>query len=62
MKKLLTLLVSLTLLLTIVGCGSKTTDEETKKVSVAASPTPHAEILEKAKEILAEKGWELEIV
>ena len=62
MKKLLTLLVSLTLLLTIVWCGSKTTDEETKKVSVAASPTPHAEILEKAKEILAEKGWELEIV
>ena len=62
MKKLLTLLVSLTLLLTLVGCGSKTTDVETKKVSVAASPTPHAEILEKAKEILAEKGWELEIV
>ena len=62
MKKLLKLLVSLTLLLNLVGCGSKTTDEETKKVSVAASPTPHAEILEKAKEILAEKGWELEIV
>ena len=31
------------------------------KVSVAASPTPHAEILAVAKEILAAKGIELEI-
>lgn len=31
------------------------------KITVAASPAPHAEILEKVKEILAEKGVELEI-
>lgn len=31
------------------------------KITVAASPTPHAEILAIAKEILAEKGIELEI-
>lgn len=31
-------------------------------VSVAASPTPHAEILEVAKEILAEKNITLKIV
>ncbi len=31
------------------------------KITVAASPTPHAEILAVAKEILAEKGIELEI-
>lgn len=31
-------------------------------VSVAASPTPHAQILEIAKEILAEKGITLEII
>ena len=31
------------------------------KVSVAASPSPHAEILAVAKEILAEKGIELDI-
>ncbi|MDO4344513.1 MAG: MetQ/NlpA family ABC transporter substrate-binding protein [Eubacteriales bacterium] len=36
--------------------------EEDKTITVAASPTPHAEILEKAKEILKEQGWELEIV
>jgi len=34
----------------------------TGKISVAASPTPHAEILEVAKGLLAEKGIELEIV
>ena len=30
-------------------------------ITVAASPTPHAEILEQAKPILAEQGWDLEI-
>lgn len=30
-------------------------------ITVAASPTPHAEILEQAKPLLAEQGWDLEI-
>lgn len=30
-------------------------------ITVAASTTPHAEILAKAKEILAEQGWDLEV-
>ena len=30
-------------------------------IKVAASPTPHAEILDAAKEILAEEGWVLEV-
>lgn len=30
-------------------------------ITVAASPTPHAEILEQAKAILAERGWDLEV-
>lgn len=30
-------------------------------ITVAASPTPHAEILEQAKAILAEQGWDLEV-
>lgn len=30
-------------------------------ITVAASATPHAEILEQAKEILAKEGWELEV-
>lgn len=35
---------------------------ELVKLRVAASPTPHAEILAVAKDILAEQGYELEIV
>lgn len=30
-------------------------------ITVAASPTPHAEILEQAKDILAEQGWDLQV-
>lgn len=32
------------------------------KITVAASPTPHAEILEQAKKLLADQGYELEII
>lgn len=35
---------------------------ETKKIVVGASTTPHAEILEQAKETLKQAGYELEIV
>lgn len=35
--------------------------EEKGTITVAASPTPHAQILEAAKPLLAEQGWTLEI-
>ena len=35
--------------------------EDDKKIPVAASATPHAEILEQAKPLLEEKGYELEV-
>lgn len=35
--------------------------EEKGTITVAASSTPHAEILEQAKPILAEQGWDLQI-
>lgn len=42
--------------------ASKTEETSDKKViKVAASTTPHAEILEQAKTILAEEGWDLQI-
>ena len=47
------------------GSGTESTDAgsgETTKLTVAASPTPHAEILNAAKDLLAEKGIELEVV
>lgn len=59
MKKIVTLLVTLLSLLVLVGC-SQSKDEKT--ISVACSPTPHAEILNIAKEILANQGWTLQIV
>ncbi len=68
MKKLLSLLFALTLLLALAACGtsskekdSSSGDGDTKKLVIGASNVPHAEILEKAKPILAEKGIDLKI-
>ena len=33
-----------------------------EKITVAASPTPHAEILNEVKDILGEQGYELEVI
>ncbi|MDE7185159.1 MAG: transporter substrate-binding domain-containing protein [Lachnospiraceae bacterium] len=42
--------------------GKETADVESKGViTVAASPTPHAEILEAAADILKKEGWTLEV-
>ena len=42
--------------------GSAAADsKELTKITIAASPTPHAEILEAAKPNLAEKGYDLDI-
>jgi len=59
MKKTLSLLLVLILAFTLLaGCGASSGP---KKIVVGASPVPHAEILAVAKEILKEKGYELEI-
>ena len=46
--------------------GSKEQDEEAAEekgtVTVAATPVPHAEILNEAKALMAAKGWTLEVV
>lgn len=59
-------LLCLTLgLLTLTGCSSdsgSTGSSEDKTITVAASPTPHAEILNNAvKPILEEQGYTLEV-
>src|SRR4051794_25754652 len=74
MKKWLTALFTLALVLLLAACGGGATEEENKesatnetkteepkKLVVGASPTPHAEILEAAQPLLEEKGIELEI-
>jgi len=59
MKKLLALVLTLALtVLSFAGCGS---EKESKKITVAASSTPHAEILEQCKDAMKEAGYELEI-
>lgn len=56
MRKLLATVAAATLTLALaVPAAAEGT------ITVAASPAPHAEILEKAKEILAEEGWELKV-
>lgn len=60
MKKTLSLLLVFILAFTLfAGCGN--TSSESKKIVVGATPVPHAEILAVAKEVLQEKGYELEI-
>ncbi|MCM1192062.1 MAG: MetQ/NlpA family ABC transporter substrate-binding protein [Butyrivibrio sp.] len=58
-KKIVSLLsaAALTAVL-LTGCGSGSDD---KTITVAASATPHAEILEQAKPLLEAKGYTLEI-
>ena len=44
--------------------SEKTTEEKQESkgtITIAASPTPHAEILAKAKSILAAEGWDLQV-
>lgn len=61
MKKTIAIVLTLALCLgALAGCGSKK-DSADKTITVAASPTPHAEILEVAKEILAAKDITLDI-
>ena len=59
MKKITAIILSLVLTLGLfAGCG-KNNDENV--ITIAASPTPHAEILEIAKQELAKEGYTLEI-
>ena len=58
MKKIIALTLALVLVLGLAACGAKKDD---KTITIAASPTPHAEILAVAKEVLAKDGWTLEI-
>ena len=62
-KKLLSVLLGLTLAATsLVGCGSAKTDsDKLTPVKVAASTTPHAEILAQAKDAMAKKGYDLQV-
>jgi D-methionine transport system substrate-binding protein len=69
-KKFLSLFLSLTVALVLAACGTANDESnagegeeaaETTELVVGASNVPHAEILEEAKPLLAEKGIDLKI-
>lgn len=60
MKKSIAALLTLAFAVSATAGLSVSADED-KTITVAASPTPHAEILEAAVPLLEEKGWKLEI-
>lgn len=83
MKKILSVVLALALLLALAACGTASTPAATEEpvvtaaptpaesaeepavketITVGASSTPHAEILEQIKPLLAEEGYELNIV
>ena len=71
MKKITSLILALVLAFSLVSlsaCGGKATDDKNsdsaddKVITVGASATPHAEILEQVKQVLADEGYELKIV
>lgn len=70
MKKITSLILALVLAFSLVSlsaCGGKANNDNTasgddKVITVGASATPHAEILEQIKQALADEGYELKIV
>ena len=60
MKKFIAIALVLVMALSLAACGQSADDGKT--ITVAASATPHAEILAVAKEVLAADGWTLEVV
>ena len=70
MKKITSLILALVLAFSLVSlsaCGDKANNDNTasgddKVITVGASATPHAEILEQIKQALADEGYELKIV
>ena len=74
-NKIFATLLALSLALSLTACGSKSNDaansdaqaeqpaenQETVTLNVAASPTPHAEILKECVPILSEQGIDLQV-
>ncbi|MDO4321514.1 MAG: MetQ/NlpA family ABC transporter substrate-binding protein [Lachnospiraceae bacterium] len=64
MKKNLSRVLALSLTVSAIaafGPANIAGAEEDKTITVAASPTPHAEILAEAAKLLEEEGWTLEV-
>ena len=60
MKKLISILLALTIVFTFAACGNNKTADNV--IKVGASITPHSEILAVIKDELAAQGYTLEVV
>lgn len=63
-KLIVSILLGTMIIGSLTGCAKsdKETSRDPKVITVAASTTPHAKILEQAKPLLEEQGYELEII
>ena len=61
MKKLVVVLLSILLVFGLAACGGNSNNDDEKTITVVATLDPHSKVLEFAKDILAEDGWNLEI-
>ena len=61
MKKLIAAALTGALVLGTVGTSVVFAADDDKTITVAASETPHSEILEQAKPILEKEGYDLEV-
>ena len=60
MKKLFTALLSIAGVLSLTSCNQNyIIDDNATSITVAASPTPHAQILYECVDLMAERGYEL---
>ena len=62
MKKLLTLILTAVLLLSVLALASCTNEKDENVLTIGASATPHAEILEQVVDAMKENGYTLKIV
>lgn len=59
MKKIILLVLTLVVALSVAGCAKT---EESKVIKIGATPVPHSELLQLVKDDLKEKGIDIEIV
>ncbi|MBF0720078.1 methionine ABC transporter substrate-binding protein [Staphylococcus sciuri] len=60
MSKLVKFVSFISIILLLAACG-KSSGSENTKITVAASPAPHGDVVEHAKEKMKEKGYDLEV-
>ena len=59
MKKIIAIVLALTLALSLAACGSSA---DNKTIKVGTAPGPHAEIMEAVADLVAAEGYTLEVV